>query len=351
MENFTNKRRVDNDIMQLVQYNPDVNIINIHELEVKFRGPCDSLYENGVWKVRVIIPRNYPYEAPTVIFKNRIMHPNIKEQSGAICMNVLYEAWTPLYTLRTIFEMFLPELLRDPNVNDPLNLNAASLYKTNKEQYDARVRQYVIRYATEQQVITCNGSESDSELSDNSSSDIELPRVSTGGASENQANAENITQSTEMEVQNTTGNIHSLASNVDGDVYVGGSVPLQSSSLIEETTNDVFTAVESVMSMVEDVNGLLQLEDILELDENINDNELLVSLENVEQIAGEVASMQAVINAVQLEDIPEEDEHGSDDSEQEFISVIEVDEDQLETDEETAIDDPVGDNERLDPHN
>ncbi|XP_037951651.1 uncharacterized protein LOC119682312 [Teleopsis dalmanni] len=329
--------------MQLVQSNNEANIINAHELEVKIKGPIESLYENGVWVVRVLIPKRYPYRPPAVIFKSRILHPNINEQSGAICMNVLHEAWTPVFNLNIIFESFIPELLRNPNVNDPLNISAASLYKKNKELYDARVRQYVIRYATEQQVTTKGESEPALDLSDNNSIDIdiEFPSVTSFGISDAQAAAEDVTLNAlnleaEMEEQTAAGNTRSLSSNVVGNADIGGSVQLQSSSLVEETTNEVSTPVEAVLLIVEDVNSLVQLEDIPELDENINVDELLIPFENVEHIAGEgdVASMQSVINEVQLERISEDDERSSDDSEQE--SVIDADGDQLENDVEES---------------
>ena len=39
-----------------------------------------------------------------------------------------------------IFEVFLPQLLRYPNPNDPLNGEAASLLMRNPKEYDAKVK-------------------------------------------------------------------------------------------------------------------------------------------------------------------------------------------------------------------
>lgn len=39
-----------------------------------------------------------------------------------------------------IFEVFLPQLLRYPNPNDPLNGEAAALYMRHKDDYDNKVK-------------------------------------------------------------------------------------------------------------------------------------------------------------------------------------------------------------------
>ena len=49
-----------------------------------------------------------------------------------------------------IFEVFLPQLLRYPNPNDPLNGEAAALLMRHPKEYDAKVKEYVQRFATKE---------------------------------------------------------------------------------------------------------------------------------------------------------------------------------------------------------
>ena len=67
-----------------------------------------------------------------------------------MCLDVINQTWSPMYELKNVFDVFLPQLLLYPNPSDPLNGDAANLMMTDKEKYDETVSQilliHIIKY-------------------------------------------------------------------------------------------------------------------------------------------------------------------------------------------------------------
>ncbi|KAK2781916.1 Ubiquitin-conjugating enzyme E2 8 [Emmonsiellopsis sp. PD_33] len=118
------------------------------EFYVRFKGPEETPFQGGLWKIHVELPDQYPYKSPSIGFVNRIYHPNIDELSGSVCLDVINQTWSPMYDMINIFEVFLPQLLRYPNPSDPLNGDAAAVLMRDPKKYEARVREYVVKYAS-----------------------------------------------------------------------------------------------------------------------------------------------------------------------------------------------------------
>jgi len=133
--------------LMMSDFNVEVENDNIQEFFVEFKGPKDSPYEGGVWKVHVELPEAYPYRSPSIGFVNRIFHPNVDEMAGSVCLDVINQTWSPMFDLINVFEVFLPQLLLYPNPTDPLNGEAAALLMREPEQYNKKVKDYVQRFA------------------------------------------------------------------------------------------------------------------------------------------------------------------------------------------------------------
>lgn len=71
-----------------------------------------------------------------------------------------------MYDLINVLEVFLPQLLRYPNPTDPLNTEAASLLLKDPSAYEAKVKDFVQRFASEE-AATVQPPEDDEDDDDN----------------------------------------------------------------------------------------------------------------------------------------------------------------------------------------
>ncbi|KAF2670441.1 hypothetical protein BT63DRAFT_424384 [Microthyrium microscopicum] len=161
------KRRIETDVMNMLMSDYEVTLVNDNRQEfyVKFKGPTETPFTGGVWKIHVEIPDQYPYRSPSIGFLNKIFHPNIDEHSGSVCLDVINQTWSPMYDMVNIFETFLPQLLRYPNPTDPLNGEAAALMMRDAQMYEEKVKEYVKQYASQEAADEAGEEEEEDEMS------------------------------------------------------------------------------------------------------------------------------------------------------------------------------------------
>ena len=118
---------------------------NIFNWESIIIGPEKTPYENGVFKLSINFSDSYPFKPPKVKFLTKIYHPNINKY-GSICLDILNKNWSPALTISKLL-LSISSLLSDPNPDDPLDVKAAELYLSNREEFNKTARSYVVRFS------------------------------------------------------------------------------------------------------------------------------------------------------------------------------------------------------------
>ncbi|CAJ0592549.1 unnamed protein product [Cylicocyclus nassatus] len=113
--------------------------------------PQEGIYRGGVFKFSISVPPEYNNVPPTVKCLTRVFHPNINED-GSICLSILREnsldafGWRPTRNLTEVIHG-LSSLFTDLiDFDDALNMQAAQLWSTNREQFTHRAREYIAKY-------------------------------------------------------------------------------------------------------------------------------------------------------------------------------------------------------------
>lgn len=112
-----------------------ITSVDIKLWRVDISPPTDCLYGCSTYTVALAFPPNYPFDPPKATFLSNILHPNISK-SGDVCLSSL-KVWSPSITSRKIIEE-LVTILITPNIDDPINAEAASLYIQNYPEFARR---------------------------------------------------------------------------------------------------------------------------------------------------------------------------------------------------------------------
>ena len=104
------------------------------------------MYQGGTFIIDIAIPPDYPYKPPKMRFDTKIWHPNISSQTGAICLDILKDEWSPALTIRTAL-LSLQALLCNPEPDDPQDAVVASQYKNNRELFNSTARAWTVEHA------------------------------------------------------------------------------------------------------------------------------------------------------------------------------------------------------------
>ncbi|KAI6000822.1 ubiquitin-conjugating enzyme [Pisolithus albus] len=144
-------------------YRPAPHEDNLRYFDVTIEGPDGSPFQNGVFRLELFLPEEYPMAPPKVRFLTKIYHPNI-DKLGRICLDILkgeghidrswfttlkdgLDKWSPALQIRTVL-LSIQALLSAPNPDDPLATDVAKHYKENEKDAQRVSREWTEKYAS-----------------------------------------------------------------------------------------------------------------------------------------------------------------------------------------------------------
>ena len=98
----------------------------------RFENVPTLVFENGVFKIKLVLPSDYPQAPPKGHFLTKIFHPNISK-AGEICVNTLKKDWKADLGIGHVLQV-VRCLLINPFAESALNEEAGKLFM---EEYDA----------------------------------------------------------------------------------------------------------------------------------------------------------------------------------------------------------------------
>mmetsp|Transcript_22759 Transcript_22759/g.23695 ORF Transcript_22759/g.23695 Transcript_22759/m.23695 type:complete len:154 (+) Transcript_22759:41-502(+) len=119
---------------------------DIRNWVIILKGPPESPYSEGTFKIKFAFPDNYPFKPPEVKFITTVYHPNVKLDSGEICLDVFNSSWLPTQNTSEILEKIV-SMLKSPSTGSPLEPDIANEFTNKYDDYVKNAKEYCLKYA------------------------------------------------------------------------------------------------------------------------------------------------------------------------------------------------------------
>ncbi|XP_033751627.1 ubiquitin-conjugating enzyme E2 S-like [Pecten maximus] len=128
---------------------------DITDIRAQIEGPAGTPYAGGLFRMKLVLGKNFPSEPPKGFFVTRIFHPNVAS-NGEICVNTLKKDWKPELGIKHIL-LTVKCLLIVPNPESALNEEAGKLLLEQYEDYSMRAKLYTDIHAKPPKASTDSG--------------------------------------------------------------------------------------------------------------------------------------------------------------------------------------------------
>jgi len=111
---------------------------DITDIQATIEGPAGTPYAGGLFKMKLVLSKNFPSEPPKGFFTTKIFHPNVAS-NGEICVNTLKRDWTTDMGIKQVL-LTVKCLLIVPNPESALNEEAGKLLLEQYADYSMRAK-------------------------------------------------------------------------------------------------------------------------------------------------------------------------------------------------------------------
>ncbi|KNC48762.1 ubiquitin carrier protein [Thecamonas trahens ATCC 50062] len=119
----------------------------LSQVTADITGPEATPFEGGVFRVLLKLTCEFPAAPPAGFFLTNIFHPNVRPETGEICLNILKKDWKPDLGLRDVL-LTIKSLMIFPNPESALNETAGKLMLEAFDEYASRARLMTSIHAT-----------------------------------------------------------------------------------------------------------------------------------------------------------------------------------------------------------
>ncbi|KAJ5921305.1 hypothetical protein N7466_009631 [Penicillium verhagenii] len=165
---------------------------DITHLRGSFLGPPGTPYEGGTYTIDIKIPTDYPFPTTSHEVRDQSLASQCQQSDskqsrhkpfivsrpqllltmylqGAICLDTLSSAWSPVLTIKSAL-LSLQSLLSTPEPKDPQDAEVANMMMRTPKEFDRVARQWATIYAGAPSSVNDNATGQDeTEVSDHNS--------------------------------------------------------------------------------------------------------------------------------------------------------------------------------------